>query len=1098
MNKKILITLLLITSLILFLGCTNLGLEVTCPDGQLVNDILDCVNNDSNGTPIDPELKDEETPKASQSQTCVPLWTEATYPRRVIALPAWHSMNYECSSCNSRYTNAGMRDCCSTEQRIVVYETPGDISSPFIHIKGAWCQIQYGPPSAPPQPPANHPYCERCYGNATTDNSSKCFDPKTGGNGNVSGWTEVNCDILSSRGTTCADSSCATTCAANDGDSANCSSGSNPNSLRSCNRASGDHRIEGFKCECACSPESDSGYAPPRPDFTGTAKIAVTFSKGVDETYDGMKLIYDCDDLQAMNNYLAGDYILGNDIDCTDTRNWYTMSRSGIDIHGFEPIGTRSYPFTGTFNGNKQKITGLYISISTGKDDDIGLFGTIENARIKNVGLIDNEIYGSGYDAEYVKIGGLVGSARNSEIINNFTTGRVGGIPMNSTNLTVGGLIGFLDNGVVTNNYVTGNSNGDYAAGGLIGEVMNGEVRNNYVNGIASGDNSVGGLIGVINLGTITNNYATSENLQSGYSQGTLIGTAYSPAYITNNISIVDYRTSASHFGENYSGEDLNANNYGIFNQPFGFSESYWLPFGILDFDDSWMHINNNLPELTSQLCPKYGGLQELDGKKVVCSCEDLQNINLDVSADYLIGDNLACSNTINWNNGKGFQPIATFTGTLNGNNNTINDLFINRPTEFKIGLFASIQNAKITKINLENANITGSTDVGTIAGRSTTSTLENISITGNIHSTSTTQLTRTGGIIGYATVGNTQISYSSFNGTVTSNGGAVGGIVGVLDGGTIIGSHTTGTITGAHNYAGGITSYVNWTSSITDSYSTASVTGRKYVGGLVGTIDKEGTNAIINSFSTGAVTGTQYVGGLIGEHYRSGETITNNYYNNTADNPSTCIGIGTGDCITITNNETYFYDMNNQPMVSWVFRQLWVEDINYYPIAYKETENFLPLTVGTAAELGDFANDLIPIEDAVATVENDEDIHCCVLQKMEQTQNKSITKNILYKWLVWKNQPHRWWKSPKMPWNRQPASPGNTKDVCVGMTLDTKGMNDIISPTQVQVDNACDVINEKYPQNVATECLKVTLNARSSYNNGPFKPCRVVKQETS
>jgi hypothetical protein len=1085
MNKKILITLLLITSLLLFLGCANLGIEVTCPNGEIVTDITECVEDDSDGTPTDPELKDGETVKASQSQTCVPIWTEATYPRRVIALPAWHSMNYECSSCNSRYTNAGMRDCCSTEQRIVVYETPGDISSPFIHIKGAWCQIQYGPPSAPPQPPANHPYCERCYGNATTNDSSKCFDPKTGGNGNVSGWTEVNCDILSSRGTTCADSSCATTCAANDGDSANCSSGSNPNSLRNCNRASGDHRIEGFKCECACSPESDSGTIPPRPDFTGTAKIAVTFSEGVDTTYNGMKIIYDCDDLQAMSHNLTGDYILGNDIDCTET------SRGMSD---FEPVGTSNSPFTGTFNGNKQEITGVYIHIFDRQT--AGLFGAIsENALIKNVGLVDNEIIIS--TESDVAAGGLVGHMYSGTVTNNYVVGIIRETDsLNATTIDryTGGLIGRVNSGSITKNRVNGEVTGSAIIGGLIAGLNSGTVKNNYISGIQIGDNIAGGLVGTMYGGEVTNNYTIYENQIGSGLFGTLVGRTYGDGIVSNNFSVADTSYNRNLIGEVVNENNI-VNNYGVNEvSTFGFSESYWLPFGILAFDESWIHINNNLPELTSQLCPKYSGLQELNGKKVVCSCEDLQNISLDISADYLIGDNLACSNTTNWNSGAGFEPIVAFTGTLIGNNNTINDLFINRPTESQVGLFASIQNAKITKVTLENANIIGSTNVGAIAGRSTTSTIENTYVNGNINSTSTTQLTRTGGLIGYVTVGNTQISYSSFNGTVTSNGGAVGGIVGVLDGGAIIGSHTNGAVTGAHNYAGGITSYVNWTSSIQDSYSTASVTGRKYVGGLVGTIDKEGTNAIINCFATGAVTGTRDVGGLIGEHYRNGETITNNYYNNTADNPSNCIGAGSGECTEITNDETYFYDMTNEPMVSWVFQQLWEETTNYYPTIYKETEDFLPLTAGTAEELGEFASSLFSLEETVATAKSDEDIHCCVFQEIEQTR-KRAGYGVVYNILVWKDSPNRWWNSPRMPWYKPPTSSGYTKDVCVGITVGSIGINKIISPTQNKVDRTCGAINTTYAQaNVATECLKVELEARSAYFNGKFKPCRVVK----
>jgi len=52
---------------------------------------------------------------------------------------------------------------------------------------------------------------------------------------------------------------------------------------------------------------------------------------------------------------------------------------------GWEPIGTDTEPFTGSLNGDGHKITGLWIN-RTG--DYIGLFGFIDGAVIRNVGLI--------------------------------------------------------------------------------------------------------------------------------------------------------------------------------------------------------------------------------------------------------------------------------------------------------------------------------------------------------------------------------------------------------------------------------------------------------------------------------------------------------------------------------------------------------------------------------------------------------------------------------------------------------------------------------------------------------------------------------------
>jgi len=55
------------------------------------------------------------------------------------------------------------------------------------------------------------------------------------------------------------------------------------------------------------------------------------------------------------------------------------------DHTGWLPIGNPDTPFTGTFNGAGHQITGLWIN-RTG--DYLGLFGFIDGAIIKNVGLI--------------------------------------------------------------------------------------------------------------------------------------------------------------------------------------------------------------------------------------------------------------------------------------------------------------------------------------------------------------------------------------------------------------------------------------------------------------------------------------------------------------------------------------------------------------------------------------------------------------------------------------------------------------------------------------------------------------------------------------
>jgi len=102
-----------------------------------------------------------------------------------------------------------------------------------------------------------------------------------------------------------------------------------------------------------------------------------------------------CTELQNIRNDLSRDYYLANAIDCSCTSGW----NGGA---GFEPIGTSSSKFTGTFDGNGYKITHLYINRSS--TNHVGLFGyTGSGSEIKDVGLEEVNVNGNWY------VGGLVG-----------------------------------------------------------------------------------------------------------------------------------------------------------------------------------------------------------------------------------------------------------------------------------------------------------------------------------------------------------------------------------------------------------------------------------------------------------------------------------------------------------------------------------------------------------------------------------------------------------------------------------------------------------------------------------------------------------------
>jgi hypothetical protein len=151
-----------------------------------------------------------------------------------------------------------------------------------------------------------------------------------------------------------------------------------------------------------------------------------------------------------------------------------------------------------------------------------------------------------------------------------------------------------------------------------------------------------------------------------------------------------------------------------------------------------------------------------------------------------------------------------------------------------------------------------------------------------------------------------------------------VGGLVGVLSGGTIIRSYATGTV-GATYYAGGLVGHVGL-GTITDSYAKGAVSGignNARVGGLVGYLN---TGTITDSYATGAVSGDYIVGGLVGNTYQ--ETVTSSYWLKTETVNSTLPDNG---------NQRNLAQMTTVPrpvdtFVDWDFTSTWKQTNGSYP----------------------------------------------------------------------------------------------------------------------------------------------------------------------
>ena len=232
---------------------------------------------------------------------------------------------------------------------------------------------------------------------------------------------------------------------------------------------------------------------------------------------------------------------------------------------------------------------------------------------------------------------------------------------------------------------------------------------------------------------------------------------------------------------------------------------------------------------------------------------------------------------------GVGASGLAT---TFEGNDLTISNLFINRPSESAVALFGQLaRDGKIQNVGLLNADIQGLSSVGGLVANNAGLIL-NSYVSGSAQISGNNSI---GGLVGWNVNGGRIIDShadAEVIGVVAALGASqLGGLVG-FNQGTINDSYAAGDITGEDNgNVGGLVG-VN-EQIIINSYATGDVSGRLNAGGLVGFNDDlpaDSLNArIANSFATGNVQGSradsQSLGGLIGRH--EGEEDIKNTYSN-------------------------------------------------------------------------------------------------------------------------------------------------------------------------------------------------------------------------
>lgn len=255
----------------------------------------------------------------------------------------------------------------------------------------------------------------------------------------------------------------------------------------------------------------------------------------------------------------------------------------------------------------------------------------------------------------------------------------------------------------------------------------------------------------------------------------------------------------------------------------------------------------------------------------------DLQNMNDNLSGNYMLAKDIDASETTTWNKDSdvytGFYSIGFvngsnnyFTGTFDGADHAIKGLNVNRPSNRFVGLFGRVK-GRVQNVGLEAGSITGDYFVGGVVGYLTLGgSMNNVYNTGTVTSTAKT--------------------YDASNGHLSEAGGVVGSI---NNKGFVSNVYNTGAVTGGGRDVGGVAGALGDGCTITNAYNTGTVTstGGKYaIGGVLGG-DYSGSGTVSHVYNTGNISvndsNTHWIGGVVGSNagtvtyaYNTGNIICN------------------------------------------------------------------------------------------------------------------------------------------------------------------------------------------------------------------------------
>jgi hypothetical protein len=186
-----------------------------------------------------------------------------------------------------------------------------------------------------------------------------------------------------------------------------------------------------------------------------------------------------------------------------------------------------------------------------------------------------------------------------------------------------------------------------------------------------------------------------------------------------------------------------------------------------------------------------------------ITTVEELQAMVLVGTVSYYLANDIDASDTINWNAGAGFNPVSIdryATVDIDGRGHTIKDLYINRPTETRVGLLRYYGGTHtFENILFENIYVSGYEDVGSLCGV-VTAAISSCGVKSGQVIAAYGSNYDTGGLVGRLYSGSITKCYSNASVTLNSATWGLGGLVG-RNGGTITDCYSLGAVTKTTGY---------------------------------------------------------------------------------------------------------------------------------------------------------------------------------------------------------------------------------------------------------------------------------------------------------